>query len=154
MCQCQCSRTDKLRIQAKLRTGGIAQTTVDASGKLFVFCHLLRGLQVGAIFRFAVVADDIRLDRFQPFDERGHVHNQVFLNREVSQWFDFHAVRIIPQEAFTGQFRNTVDHYATGSADRHPAGPAIRQIFVQIVFHIRNRVEDRHGFIERHLKCL
>ena len=46
-------RADKLRVQAKLWTGGIAQAAVDAAGELMVFRHLRRRLVVWPLIRRA-----------------------------------------------------------------------------------------------------
>lgn len=40
-------RADKLRVQAKLWTGGVAQAAVDAAGELMVFRHLRGRLGFG-----------------------------------------------------------------------------------------------------------
>ncbi len=78
------SRTDELWVQAKLRARGVAQTTVDATGELVILRHLRRGLDVSTLIRGAGVADDVRFDRFQTFDEVSHIDHQIAFNREVS----------------------------------------------------------------------
>lgn len=121
-------RADKLGIEAELRARGVAQAAVDAAGELVILGHLRRGLHVRAVFRFAIVADDVRLDRLRAFDEVGHVDHQIALDREVAQRFDLHAADVIAQEGFARQLRHAVDHHAAGAADRHAAGPAVGEI--------------------------
>ena len=116
-----------------------------------VFRHLGRGLLVWPLVRRAVIADDIRLNGFQAFDKVGHVHHQIALDREVGQCLHLDAFGVIAQEGFAGQLRHLVDHHAAGTADCHSAGPAVAQVWRQVVFDVAQRVQQRGLFIVRHV---
>ncbi|MNP24310.1 hypothetical protein D3C76_1170620 [compost metagenome] len=135
-------RADKLGIQAKLRAGGIAQTTVDAAGELVILGHLRRGLLVRPLIRRTRVANDVRLNGFQAFDKVGHVDHQIAFDWEISQGFDLHPFRVFTQEGFTGQLWHFVDHHPAGAANRHTAGPAVAQVRRQIVFDVAQRIQQ------------
>lgn len=87
------------------------------------------------------VANNVRFDRFRAFDKVRHIDNQIALNREVRQRFHLHTVGVIAQEGFTRQFRDVVDHHAAGAADRHTAGPAVAQVWRQVIFDVAQRVQ-------------
>ena len=149
MRQRNCSRSNELRVQAELRTRGVTQTAVDATGELMIFRHLRRSLGVWTLIRSTRVTNDIRLDRFQTFDEVRHIDDQIAFNREVAQRFNLHTVGVITQEGFARQFRHVVDHHAARAANCHTAGPAIAQVWCQVIFDVAQRIQQRRGFIIR-----
>ena len=107
-----------------------------------VFRHLRGRLGVWPLIRRARVADDVRLNRFEAFDKVGHVDHQIALNREVAQRFNLDTFGVITQEGFTRQLWHLVDHHAAGAANCHAAGPAVAQVWGQVIFDIAERIQQ------------
>ena len=151
--QGQYRRAGEFGIEPVLRTGRIAEQTVDALRELVILVHLCRCLAVGALGRCLWSAgDDPGLDAFELGQKVALVHGQVAHHRKVRQWGDLQAVGVVvAQEGGAAQYRQVVDHHAAAAAHGHPARPAEAEAAVQVVLDVLQPVEHRHVVGERYL---
>ena len=107
-----------------------------------VFGHLRRRLRVRALIGRARVANNVRLNGFQAFDKVGHIDHQIALDWEVGQRLDFNTFGVFAQEGFTGQLWHLVHHHAAGTANRHAAGPAVAEVWREVVLDVAQSIKQ------------